>query len=214
MSRATASWAMAGALLLFSASTRATPPEGVPQTLRHGPFVDVGMGAFATAGGRDLSGAAGLSSPQAYLELGLGLDLGSRFALGLGFGLGAAAEACYAEVDTAGRCVQHTGNGQTVVAAHFTLTMLLLQVAYRQPLGERLSLQPRLSVGYGLLDPEPVIDEAGRAVRGGLLAGLGLGVEYATHMDHLSVGAELSSRLVVGPNVVALAVVPRLKYVF
>jgi len=41
-----------------------------------------------------------------------------------------------------------------------------------------------------------------------------VGVEYATSMDHFSVGADVMSRFILGPNILSFAIYPRIKYTF
>jgi hypothetical protein len=195
----------------------AVPAGGVPQELREGLFAELGLGGFATAGGRSADGQETLSDPQPYLELALGYDLSPRWSLAALFGLGASSQSCFATVDRRGLCVDRVDvpeNQAVGMADSFTVSAFLAAVAYKHRITDRLTLRPRLDLGFAALDPEPKRDQNGRALSSGLALGAGIGLEYATRMDHLAIGVEAAARLVVGPNVLCLAVYPKVKYTF
>ena len=76
-------------------------------------------------------------------------------------------------------------------------------------LGERFYLTPKVLAGQTLLDPAPVGD-----VTQGFNLGAGVGLEYATSMDHFSVGMDVVARYVFRANIPAFSVFPRVKYTF
>ncbi|MCI0571416.1 MAG: adventurous gliding motility protein CglE [Myxococcaceae bacterium] len=184
--------------LLPAASLAAAPPEGVVPQVRRGFFVETDVGMFFTLGGVD-----GYSNAQTYLQLGLGYDLADRFSLGGHFGLGSNAANCFGGRTPAGACVG---------SENFTVFFLDASAAYLLPIADRVYLTPKLLVGFTLMDPSPTEGAAGSM--SGPNVGVGLGVEYATFMDHFSIGADVSVRLVVGPNIPAVAIFPRVKYTF
>lgn len=181
-----------------------TPPEGVMPVVRRGVFVETDVGVFFTLGG-----AGGYSNAQTYLQLGLGYDLADRISLGAHFGLGSNAANCFGGMTSAGACLG---------SDNFTLSFVNLSAAYLLPIGERLYVTPKLLAGWTVLDPAPVVEGSEAASQhqaiGAPNAGVGVGVEYATFMDHFSVGADLAMRYVVGPNIPTFAIFPRVKYTF
>ena len=176
------------------------PPEGVPIQVRRGVFVETDVGAMFTVGGHNA-----VSNTQTFLQLGLGVDLGRHLELGAHFGLGASADTCFAAVDPAGFCT---------ASENFTLSFLGLSAGWRFELVPRLYLGPKLTAGWTLLDPAPDFDAAGKPFTAGPHVGAGVGLEYATAMDHFSVGADILVRYVIGPGLPAVAVLPRVKYTF
>jgi hypothetical protein len=180
----------------------ATPPEGVVPKARRGFFVETDVGAFFTLGG-----AGGYSNAQTYLQLGVGYDLAERLSLGAHFGLGSNAANCFGAVTPGGACLG---------SDNFTMTFLDVSAAYLFSLGERVYLSPKLLAGWTMMDPTPIQDDpaAPPSAMSAPNAGVGLGVEYATFMDHFSIGADLTMRFVVGPNIPTFAIFPRVKYTF
>ena len=72
-------------------------------------------------------------------------------------------------------------------------------------------------MGWTLLDPAPVYTGSGTArtpVTGGLNAGVAASIEYATNMDHFSIGLDVAFRFVIGPNIPSLGIYPRVQYTF
>lgn len=186
--------ALAALLSIPFAAEAATPPHGVPLTVRRGFYTETDIGAFWTLGGNDL-----YSNAQSYLQLGVGVDFLERFSLGGHVAVGANAFNCFA--GRVGDLCQQTDA--------FTMTFFGLSLAYLHPLGERLSLSPKVLGGYTLLDPAPVGD-----VTAGPNVGVGIGVEYATAMDHFSVGADFVARFIFRANIPAFSLFPRVKYTF
>ena len=187
-------------VMVLLAALAAVPPQGVPLQVRHGFFLETDLGAFATVGGVDK-----YSNAQVYLQLGVGYDLAERIELGATFGLGTSAANCFTQRDAAGSCAQTDS---------FTMSYFDLSAAYLLPLKGRLFLRPRAIVGYAYLDPAPRVDESGKALRHGVDLGAAIGVEYATAMDHFSIGADLAFRYVFGPRIASFALFPRVKYTF
>ncbi|MFN7132816.1 MAG: adventurous gliding motility protein CglE [Myxococcales bacterium] len=203
--------AVLATMLLPAASFAAVPAAGVQQEIRTGFFTDVNLGGFFTVGGKNSAGASRPSNAQPYLQLGIGYDVAKNFSLGASFGLGASASACFSEVDPkSGVCVGTDADGKkTTVADNFTATTFAAAALYKHYFNERFTLQPRLLLVYARLDPglRP-------GATGGFLAGASVGVEYATHMDHFSIGADAAGQFVVGPNIFSVAIFPKVKYTF
>ena len=189
------------ALVVSSSAYAATPAEGVPLQVRRGFFTETDIGGIFTVGGDN-----GYSNLQTYLQLGLGYQLTINEGKGLipiGFhvGIGANAQNCWAGLNAAQACTQ---------ADNFTMTVLNASVGYLHQVVERFYIGGKLIGGVGLLDPDPVGDN--NLVRGNF--GVALSIEYATNMDHFSVGMDVSYRLVIGPNISALMFYPRVQYTF
>jgi hypothetical protein len=189
----------AAVLLLPAAAIAAAPQEGAPVQVRRGLFTETDIGLFLTVGGDDR-----YSNAQTYLQLGVGYDVGDRVELGAHFGLGASAANCFAG-RIAGVCRQ---------ADNFTVVFLNLSATYLARLAERLYLTPKLTGGYAALDPAPLNSSSDRPVRSGANLGGGIGLEYATSMDHFSIGADCLVRYIFSANISTIAVVPRVKYTF
>lgn len=208
--------ALAALLLAPEVARARTPAAGVAQQIRSGFFADVNMGGFFTMGGKNSKGKSGPSNAQAYLQLGVGYDIARNVSVGASFGLGASASSCFAEVSAKDlSCVGVDENGKRVnIADNFTATIFTATVSYKHYFNDRFTLQPRLHLGYATLDPEPRRNENGDPIKGGLVAGGALAVEYSTHMDHFSIGADFAGRLVAGPNIFTMAFFPKIKYTF
>lgn len=187
-------------LLGPSAAMADVPAEGVAYTPARGFFTETDLGAFFTVGGRD-----GYSNLATYLQLGIGVDLTQHLEVGVHFGLGTSNTNCFA----AGTAT----NGTCSEAPSFTAALVDLWFGYLIPVADRLYLVPRVMGGYANLDPTPVV-EPGRVTFGGINAGVGMGVEYATSLSHFSVGADLSARWIFEANVPSFALFPRVKYTF
>ncbi|MGQ0505319.1 MAG: adventurous gliding motility protein CglE [Myxococcaceae bacterium] len=187
-------------LLLSSVASAATPSEGVALKVRRGFFTETDVGAFFTLGGKDA-----YSNFQSYLQLGVGYDIGENIEVGVHFGIGASAQNCFIDRTVAGVCIAPDGTGSD----NFTVTFLNASVAYLFQVLPRFYVAPKLTGGYTLLEPAPI-----DSIRGGANLGVGVGIEYATQMDHFSVGLDVVSRLVLGPNIVSMQIYPRVKYTF
>lgn len=194
-------------------SVAATPSVGVPLQVRRGFFTETDVGGFFTVGGDN-----GYSNLQTYLQLGLGYQLTINDGKGLipiGFhvGIGANAQNCWAGLAPNGTC----GSNTNPVSDNFTLTMLNLSAGYLHQVVERLYIGGKLIGGVTLLDPRPIADTENPSNSALLISpnfGAALSVEYATNMDHFSVGLDVSYRLIIGPNINALGFYPRVQYTF
>jgi hypothetical protein len=186
-------------MLVPAISAAATPSEGVALKVRRGFFTETDIGGFVTLGGND-----GYSNFQTYLQLGIGYDVTELIELGLHFGLGSNAQNCFSGRNTEEVCAQ---------SDNFTVTFFDLTAGVLIPISERLYFVPKIAGGYTLLDPAPVV-RGTEPVRSGVNAGLGVGIEYATSMDHFSIGLDLLGRFIIGPNIFTLQVFPRVKYTF
>lgn len=198
-----------------------TPSAGVAQEARSGFFADISPGAFFTATGTNSRGNKGVSNAQAYLQLGIGYDVlkmkGEEtfgLAIGLNFGLGSSAASCFANVTTNGDCIydtsKKTSDPTNIAPDNFTVSQLGAEVLFKIKVYDRLFLRPRITVGYAFLDPLP-IENLGLT----FYAGVAFGIEYATRMDHFTIGIDLfDAKLIIGPNIPTFAIYPVIKYTF
>lgn len=186
---------LVGLALVPMLALGATTPQGVALKVRRGFFTETDIGTFFTLGGHDV-----YSNAQSYFQVGVGVDISDKLELGAHFGLGANAFNCFAA---------RTENGVCTTSEAFTVTFFDATAAYLIRLRERLYLAPKIAAGYALLDPSP---------RAGLShafnAGAGVGVEYATSMDHFSVGLDVLGRYVFSGGMLAITIFPRVKYTF
>lgn len=194
---------LVAALLVSSSAFAATPPEGVPLQVRRGFFTETDVGGTFTFASPN---APGYSNFQTYLQLGLGYQLTLNdgkgiIPIGLHVGIGANAQNCWATVNAAGACTQ---------ADNFTMTFLNVSAGYLHQVAPRFYVGGKLLGGVTLADPDPIGD--GKLVRGN--AGVAFSLEYATNMDHFSIGIDVSARLIIGPNIPALMFYPRVQYTF
>jgi hypothetical protein len=189
------------AVLLVASSVLAVPQEGVELKARRGFFTETDIGAFMTVGGDDL-----YSNIQTYLQLGVGYDILDALEIGFHVGIGSNASNCFSGKTPAGVCA---------LSDNFTLTFLDATLAYLFRIGSRFYLAPKVAAGYTLLDPGPVFNNSLTPMTGGPNIGAGLGFEYATHMDHFSIGIDVFWRMILaGPGIQSLQFFPRVKYTF
>jgi len=191
--------------LVPSVALAATPPEGVPLKVRRGFFTETDIGGFFTLGGDNA-----YSNLQTYLQLGAGYQLtirdgGGIVPIGVHVGIGANAQNCWAGLNTQGYCTQ---------SDNFTLTFISGTVGYLHQVVERLYVGGKAIVGWTLLDPPPVYTSDNSPINAGLNVGAALSLEYATNMDHFSIGLDVSGRIVIGPNIFSLMIYPRVQYTF
>ena len=187
--------------LLPALASAATPPEGTPLKVRRGFFTETDIGGFLTLGGDDT-----YSNLQVYLQLGLGYDITENLEIGLHVGIGANAANCYSGKDARGACIK---------SDNFTVTFIDLSFAYLFRIAERLYLAPKLVGGLTLLDPAPTTDAAGNDVTLAPNVGAAIGVEYATNVDHFTVGLDVVlGRFIIGPNIFSMQFYGRVKYTF
>jgi hypothetical protein len=192
---------IAGLLLLPVAASAETPSEGVPLKVRRGFFTETDIGGFMTLGGDD-----GYSNFQVYLQLGIGYDITEHIEVGLHVGIGANAANCYGGEDAKGNCLQ---------SDNFTVTNIDVSFAYLFRVAERLYIAPKLKAGWTLLDPPPVARGDGSLISNAPNVGAAIGVEYATNMDHFTIGLDwVFFNIVVGPNIISMQFIPRVKYTF
>lgn len=195
-------------VLVSSSAFAATPSQGVPLQVRRGFFTETDVGAFFTVGGDN-----GYSNLQTYLQLGLGYQLtindgGGIIPIGFHVGIGSNAQNCWAGLKADNSCS---------LSDNFTLTMLNVTGGYLHQVVERLYLGGKLIGGVTLLDPRPIPDAADPTNTGLLVSpnfGVALSAEYATNMDHFSIGLDVAYRLVIGPNINALGFYGRVQYTF
>lgn len=193
---------LVAALVLSTTALAGPPPEGVDFKPRRGFFTETDIGMFFTLGGQNV-----YSNAQSYLQLGVGYDLTESISLGLHFGLGSSAANCFAG---------YLPNTDTcALSDNFTVAFGDMTAAYHVHMVDRLYLTPKVAAGYTRLDPAPVDmgGDPGRSINA-INAGVGIGLEYGTMMDHFSVGADFLARYVIGPNIPTFALFPRVKYTF
>jgi hypothetical protein len=186
----------------------ATPSEGVPLKVRRGFFTETGIGGFFTVGGDN-----GYSNLQSYLQLGAGYQFsfgeGEKNAvpIGLHVGIGANAANCWGGLSKSQICLQ---------SDNFTVTFIGGSAGFMRSIAERFYIGAKLLFGYTLLDPPPQVDANGVPFKGGAHLGAGLGVEYATNMDHFAIGVDAGYRLILGGTDIihTLHFVVRVKYTF
>jgi hypothetical protein len=187
-------------LVLSATAAGAVPSLGVPVEVRHGLFLEADVGAFFTLGGGNA-----YSNLQTFLQLGAGytftaLDGALLVPVAVRAGVGANAQNCWTGLGPGGACT---------ASDSFALAFFDLGTAVLFRVGERLHLGPGVQVGATLLAPPPRPDLAGQ-----LQLGASLRLDYATALDHLSVGLEVSYRLVLGLGLSAIAIYPRVQYTF
>ena len=102
-----------------------------------------------------------------------------------------------------------TPGGPCVQSDAFTITFFDGSLAYLLRLGDRLYLTPKVLAGWTLMDPAPI---SGRT--NGVNVGAGVGIEYATSMDHFTIGADVVGRYILGANIPTVSIYPRVKYTF
>jgi hypothetical protein len=187
--------------LLPTAALSATPPEGMPLQVRHGFFTEADIGAFFTVGGLNL-----YSNAQTYLQLGVGYDISERLSLGVHFGLGASAANCFAHYLPGTNTCERSDN--------FSVVFADVTAGFMVPLATRFYLVPKLAAGLSRLDLSPTGTADPASPQTVPNAGVGIGLEYATPMDHFSVGADVLARYLIGPNIPTFAIFPRVKYTF
>jgi hypothetical protein len=186
----------------------AVPSNGVDETPRRGTFAEASGGAFATLGG-----SRTLSNAQPYLGLTVGRDLGAASSLFASVGTGASSNSCF----------QPAAAGSCAGSDSFGATFLEVGASTGTWLTRRLLLSGKLVGGMTLFSPGPFTQ--GAAVRDQAIAphaGVGLGLEYKTRLDHFGVGLDgilrysLSSRPDGGGKggIASLALLPRIRYVF
>lgn len=200
-----------GCLFAPLTALAAEPSEGVELKVRRGFFTETDIGGFLTVGGDN-----DYSNVQTYLQLGVGYDVSDKFELGVHVGIGSNAANCWSGLKTNGIDCIETDN--------FTVTFLDATAAYLLELAPRFYLAPKFAAGYTLLDPAPLYSPAtgpdgkrkdgATAINGGVNLGGGLGVEYATSMDHFTIGVDVLYRFILGPNMHSLQFFPRVKYTF
>ncbi len=218
-------------VVVSSAAFAATPSAGVPLEVRRGFFTDTGVG-----GGFNLGGFDAYSNFALYLQLGVGYQIAfnegrSIIPIGLHVGFGSNAGNCWSERDGAGNCVDPAvravpndpdSAARRAIADNFTQTFINVTAGYLHRLGDgyitsRLFLGGKLVGGITLIDPKPVPLADGAQPPEGLLygnAGVMGSFEWATMVDHFSVGLDVGYRLIFGPAINTLTFAARVQYTF
>lgn len=187
---------------------RAAPHLGVESPVRRGFYAETSLGLFGTVGG-----SRGVSFAQPSLGMAAGRDLGEAAAIFLQLGIGASRASCFDG--------PLSGCGG---ADSFGASFLELGVQYGAHLAPRLRLAGKLLGGLTLLSPSPLAGAQGGPVPGTLRgphAGIGIGIDYDTRLDHFAVGLDLLARHArLGRpaggafGLTSFAMMPRIKYVF
>lgn len=198
--------ALAVSVLLPVAAQAATPLSGVPTQIRRGFFTTTDLGAFFTLGGEP-----GVSNAQVYLSLGVGYDIYATndhfLAVGLGFSQGASAGSCFGDATTGGCIDGATGEP---LSDNWTAQTVEANLLYGYQVIPRLMLTGKVLGGMAVIEPMAFSDTSNPVP----LMGGALGVEYATQFDHFSLGLDAAAKYFIGPNIVGIAIVPRVKYTF
>jgi hypothetical protein len=198
------------ALVVALPAFAGTPSEGVPLEVRRGFFTETDIGGLVNWGGTPAyaGGNPGYSNFNPYLQLGVGYQLSfGKIAvpIGLHVGIGANASNCYGDVDNGGNCLQ---------SDNFTLTFISLTAGVLYEVWERVYLGGKLLGGYTVIDPAATVDGGMNPITKAPHFGVAASVEWATNMDHFTVGFDVVFRLVVGPNIPSTQFFPRVKYTF
>ncbi|AKU90570.1 adventurous gliding motility protein CglE [Vulgatibacter incomptus] len=198
--------AVAAAVLVPALASAETPLSGVPTKIRRGFFTETNMGAFFTVGGD-----SGVSNAQVYLQLGVGYDLlaidDHFLAVGVAFSQGASSGTCYGNRD--GTACLDSATGEEL-GDNWSAQTLEASVVYGYQVAPRLLLTARGLGGAAFLEPMAFSDTKNPVP----LMGGGIGAEYATQFDHFSLGLDVTGKYFLGPNVLGLAIAPRVKYTF
>jgi hypothetical protein len=188
-----------------------TSATGVEQKPRRGVFAEATLGLFTTLGGSRF-----FSNGQPYLGMMVGTEIGEAASVFGSIGIGASSASCF-DLDTRGNCR---------AADSFGATYLEVGASYGAPIGPRLLLSGKLVAGLTNLSPGPVLDSGTRAVPDNLFGfhgGVGLALDYDTHLDHFAIGIDTLLRYTMTSAqrsdgtklaVASLAFMPRLRYVF
>lgn len=194
-------WVLCGLLVAapLALAAEPLPMQGTPIRVFHGFFTEVDVGGFFTLGGE-----SGASTPQSYVQLSVGTDLGPQWEVAARIALGSNSFNCFSDV-AGGACID---------SESFSMTFLEATLGHRFAMGRRLYFMPRLQAGFVSLNPSPARKDDGSSIRGGLAAGAGVGVEYFTALEHFSIGAEVAFRYVPVAKIPSVAIYPRLKYTF
>jgi hypothetical protein len=185
------------------------PANGVDPAPRHGIYAEAAFGIFTTVGG-----AAGLSNGQPFLAMAVGSTLGSNATLFVSLGIGSSSSSCY---DAA-------PSGDCLAADSFEAAYLEVGGSYGGELVHRLKLSGKLVAGLTQLAPSPVRDSTANTVPDNLFGphfGAGVTLDYDTHLDHFSVGLDLTGRYTFAARpdtgtfgLFSIAFMPRVRYVF
>ena len=185
-------------------SAGGTPSEGVALKVRRGFFTETDVGGFFTLGGdNDYSNAADVPAARA----GLRRHRGNGSRIGFHVGIGANAQNCWAGLNAAERLHRRSDN--------FTMTFLDVTRGVPVPVVERFYVAPQAGGGLHAARSRRRSTATRRPrITGGANVGVGVGIEYATNMDHFTIGADVLVRYVIGPNIPAISIFPRVKYTF
>jgi hypothetical protein len=186
----------------------AFPSVGVDPAPRRGTFAETALGAFATLGG-----SSRISAAEPYLSMTVGHNLAERSALFLSLGIGASGASCF-------------DRGQTGCAAadSFGVTFVEVGASSGTQIAPRTLLSGKVLAGVGIFSPGPFAHLDG-SVPDRIVAphlGVGIGLDYDTHLDHFSVGIDALARYSVANKpdnqgraaIASVALMPRIRYVF
>jgi hypothetical protein len=187
----------------------AVPSNGVEEGPRRGTFAEASLGMLTAMGGNHT-----FSNAQPYLGLTFGRDLGDAASLFASVGSGASSNSCF----------QTTPTGECQGTDSFSATFIELGGSYGIAIAPRLRVVAKAALGVTLFSPGPFTDGAGAVPDhlAGPHAGGGIGLDYATHLEHFAVGLDtmlrysLVSRAASGgkAGIASLAILPHVRYVF
>ena len=184
----------------------AVPAEGVPFVPRTGAYAEVLPGGFFTLGG---SNPNHVSNLQPYFGFAVGYDVLKELSVYGTFAAGWSASNCFAEVNALGNCT---------ASDNFAFGFFEAGARYRYELIPRFSVSGLAQLGYAIMAPGPLVDPANptqaASLNSGFSVGVGVGIDYATRLDHFWVGVDVILHDVLSVPVFSVAIAPRMRYVF
>jgi hypothetical protein len=196
-----------------TAAEKSDPAIGVQAQARKGWSLETQVGVFTAFGGSRVA-----SNAQAFTALSLSLDL-PGLAPGLSVfltgGHGANAGSCRDVVRSGSSvsCATWDAPAGVTQRSPEDFSVIPLELGGRYAFVEllpRLTVNGTLALGYSFLTPAITRD----APPGAPHVGFGTGVDYATRIEGLSVGAEVLVRVAVTPLLPSLSAYPRVRYTF
>ncbi len=202
-------------LTLAALPAAAVPAQGVPFTPRSGLYAEVIPGAFFTLNTSGNAVGQSYSNLQPYFGFAGGYDVMPELSVFGQIGAGWSAGNCFSGEDPKVGTCQGSDN--------FGTYFFEAGARYRLELASRLSLGFFATVGFAIMTPGLVADptstttpKAAASLSSGPSVGGGIGVDYATRLDHFWVGLDVGARAVLSADarVLAMSFVPRMRYVF
>lgn len=187
------------------------PATGVPFQVRQGFYAETQLGVFTAFGGSKT-----FSNGAPFVALSTGFDVTSVPGLSafLTVGHGSNLQSCHALTEK-GDCQGWTLSDGSAAGGQGieSFSVMPIEVGARYAFGEvatRLKPYVAATAGFSIILPEMQKDSA----IGSPHAGFGTGVEYATRLHGLTIGAEVLARATFMPVLLSITAYPRIKYVF